>query len=75
MKQNKTKQDKATAINLSKPVINNIPDREFKLMSIKILSELEKRVEYIRKILKTEIRNNIARQCVKGHNKQNEKHA
>jgi len=37
-----------------------MPDREFKVMTMKILTGLEKRVEDISETLNTEIRNNIA---------------
>jgi len=40
--------------------IINMPDREFKVMTMKILTGLEKRVEDISETLNTEIRNNIA---------------
>ena len=39
--------DKATARYISKEEISNIPDREFKVMVIKILTELKKRIEDI----------------------------
>jgi len=39
--------------------IINMPDREFKVMTMKILTGLEKRVEDISETLNTEIRNNI----------------
>lgn len=38
-------QDKITAKDLSKMEISNMPDREFKVLIIKILTRLEKRVE------------------------------
>ena len=51
-------QEKATARDLSKTDINSIPDTEFKLMIIRILTGLEKRVEDMSETLNTEIRNN-----------------
>ena len=41
----KKKQDKTTAKDLSEIEINNIPDKEFKVIIIKILTGLEKKVE------------------------------
>ena len=53
-------QAKATVRDLSETDISNMPDTEFKTMSIRILTELEKRVEDVNETLNTEIRNNIA---------------
>jgi len=53
-------QDKATERDLSRKDIGNMPDREFKVMIIRIFTGLEKRVEDLRENLNTEIRNNIA---------------
>ena len=52
-------QDKAMARDLSETDISNMPDTEFKVMTIKILTELEKRVENTSETLNTQIRNNI----------------
>lgn len=41
------KQDKAKARDLSKTVVSNMTDREFKSLIIRILTELEKRLEDI----------------------------
>ena len=59
-------QDKAMAGDLSKTTINNMPDREFKAMTIRILTGLEKRVQDISGTINIEIRNNSR---VKGVNK------
>ena len=40
-------QDNTTARDLSEMVISSMPDREFKVMVIKILTGLEKRMEDI----------------------------
>jgi len=53
-------QDKAIARYLSETDISNMPDREFEVMMIRILTRLEERVEDMRETLNTEIRNNIA---------------
>ena len=53
-------QDKATARDLSGTDISNVPERDFKVMIIKILTGLEKRVEDGSELLNPEIRNNIA---------------
>ena len=50
--------DKITARDISKTEIYNMPDREFKVMIIKILTGLEKRVEDISEILNKEIKKN-----------------
>ena len=42
------KRNKITARDLNKTNINNMPDREFKVIIIKILTGFEKRVEGIR---------------------------
>lgn len=52
-------QDKAMARDLSGTNPTNMPDREFKAMIIKILTEPEKTVEEISKTFTTELRNNI----------------
>ena len=52
-------QDKAMARDLSKRGINNMCDRKFKVMIIRILTRFEKRVEVMNETLDTEIRNNI----------------
>ena len=54
------KQDKTRARDISKTDISNIPDREFKVMVIKILTGLEKRVKDMSENLNRGIRNNIA---------------
>jgi len=51
-------EDKTTARDLSETDINNMPDREFKVMVIKILTGFEKRVENISETLNTEIKKN-----------------
>ena len=48
-------QDQTTARDLSEMVISSMPDREFKVMVIKILTGLEKRMEDISETLTTEI--------------------
>jgi len=53
-------ENKATTRDLSKTDISNIPDKEFKVMILRILTGLEKRVEDISKIFNTGIRNKIA---------------
>lgn len=50
-------QDKGKGRDLSKTDICNMPDREFKVMTIKLFTELEKRVKGISKTINTEIRN------------------
>ena len=52
-------QKEATVRDLSETDISNIPDREFKTLSIWILTGLEKRLEDMSETLNTEIRNNI----------------
>jgi len=52
-----TEQDKATTRHLSKTDKSNMPDREFKVMIIKILAQLEKRVEGLSETINTEINN------------------
>ena len=52
-------QDKAMARDLSETDISYMPDRELKLMIMKILTGLKKRVEGITEILNTETRINI----------------
>ena len=39
--------DKATDRDLNEKAISNMPDKEFKVMIIKVLPGLEKRVEYM----------------------------
>ena len=53
-------QDKATARDLSKTGKSNMTDREFKLIIIDILIEVEKKVEDFNETLNRDIRNNIA---------------
>ena len=54
-------QDKITIRNLSKTEMSNMPDREFKVMFIKIYTGFQKRVEDISDILDKEIlKNNIS---------------
>ena len=50
-------QGKAIARDLSETDVSNMCDREFKVMIIRILTELEKRVEDMSETLNTEIRN------------------
>ena len=50
-------QDKTTARELNEMEINNMPDREFKVMVIKIFSGLEKRAEDLSETLNKEIEN------------------
>ena len=57
-------QDMATARDLSETNTRNMPNREFKVMIIKIVTGLEKRMEDMSETLKRD----------KGHNKQNEIH-
>ena len=52
-----TQQDKITAKELTDTEIINMPDTEFKVIIIKIPTELEKEVEYRKEILKKEIEN------------------
>ena len=52
-------QDKAMSRDLSKTDVSNIPNGEFKAITI-ILTGLENRVEDISETINTEIRNNIA---------------
>ena len=52
------KQGKATATSLREKDVSNIPDKEFKVMIIKIPTGLEKRVEDISETLNTEIEKN-----------------
>ena len=52
-----TKQDKITPRDLSKRNIDNMPDREFKVMAIKILNGFEKRAEDFSETLNREIEN------------------
>ena len=49
-------QDKVVARNLNKTDISNMPDREFKVMIIKILTGFEKTVEDISETLNKEIK-------------------
>jgi len=51
-------QDKITAKELYRTEISNMPDREFKVMIIKIVTGLEERVEDFSETLSTEIKNN-----------------
>ena len=53
-------QNKTTARELNETVISSMPDREFKVMVIKILTGLEKRVKDMSENLNRGIRNNIA---------------
>ena len=48
------------ARDLSETNISSLPNRQFKIIIIKILTGLEKRAENISETLNTEIRNNIA---------------
>ena len=50
--------DKITAREPNETLISNMPDREFKVMVIKIFSRLEKRVEDFSEILNKEIKRN-----------------
>lgn len=45
MKKNKTKKTQKITEELNEMEIRNIPDKEFKIMVIKVLIRLEKRVE------------------------------
>ena len=45
MKKNKTKKPQKITEELNEMEIRNIPDKEFKIMVIKVLIRLEKRVE------------------------------
>lgn len=45
---------------INKTDITNMPDGEFKAMNIRLLTALEKRMEYISETVNPEIRNNIA---------------
>ena len=45
-------QEKITARELNEMEVSNIPDREFKVMIIKLLTGLEKRVEDLRPSIK-----------------------
>ena len=49
-------QDKAMARDLSKTDINNVPDRLLKATIIRMLTELEKRIEDISETLTKEIK-------------------
>ena len=49
-------QDNTTTRDLSETDLSYMPDKEFKVMIIKILTGLEKRVEDISKTLNTEIK-------------------
>ena len=51
-------QDKITVRELNEMALSNMPDREFKVMVIKILTGLEKRVEDISETLNNEIKKN-----------------
>ena len=51
------KQDKTTARDPSEMYINNMPDQEFKVMIIKILTGLEKRVEDLSETFNKETEN------------------
>lgn len=51
-------QDKITVRDLSEMDISNMSDKEFKVMTKKILTSLEKRVEDINKTLNKEILKN-----------------
>ena len=53
-------QDNITAGDLSKTQISNIPDTEFKVLIIKILTGLQKRVEDISETLDKEMKDNIS---------------
>lgn len=53
-------QDKATTRDPSKIVINNMSDREFKVMITRILTGLEERAEEMSNTLNIEIRSNLA---------------
>ena len=64
-------QDKAMARDLSETDISSMPERQFKIMIVKVFIGFEKRVEDMSETLNTEIRNNSGD---KGFNKQNEKH-
>ena len=64
-------QDKATPRDLSETDTSNMPDKEFRVMIIKVLIGLEKRLEDLSETLNTEMRNNI----VWKKSSVNEKHA
>ena len=49
--------DKITAIELNETEINNMPDTDFKVMVIKILTGLEKRLENLSDTFNKEIEN------------------
>ena len=49
-------QDQTTARDQNKVDVSNMPDREFKVMIIKIVSRLEKKVENISETLSTQIK-------------------
>lgn len=51
-------QDQTIARDLSKTDVSNMADREFKVMTVKILSGLEKSVENISETLHKEIKKN-----------------
>ena len=50
----------AMARDLSETDTSNMPDKEFKVMIVRILPGLEKRIEDMNEALNTEIRNNTA---------------
>ena len=52
--------DRATARDLSKTDVSNMPEREFKATITRIHTGLEKRMEDMNETLNIEIRNNIA---------------
>ena len=49
-------EDKVMARDLNKTGVSNMPDEEFKAIIIRILTGPEKRIEYIRETLTTEIK-------------------
>ena len=49
--------DKVTARELNETEISNMPDKELKVMVIKILTQLEKRVKDLSEIFNKEIEN------------------
>ena len=53
-------QNKVTARDLNEIDINNMPDREFKVIIIRVLPGLEKRVKSMSETHNREIRNDVA---------------
>lgn len=54
------KGEKALARDLSETDVSNMPDREFKVMIIKILTGFEKRVKAMNETFHAEVRSNIS---------------